>query len=312
MGRATWLLITFIILTIASATVCAATPNDFNVVIVHTGKTKAVNDYSDSLKDKLSNAYFQDVDISKYPLPHAKEVDLFVASGRKALDYLISKEVSAPILSVFLSRLSYLESLKLREKINNKQISAIYSDPDPSLLIHLSKILFPKNTTVAFVVSDTTEFLRPILEKSAAHFDVDITFSKLTDDHSLYKELNNLSNADVLLAMPDSRIFNKRSLSNILRSTYRHEQALIGYSKGMVKAGALASPSYSVKDIVNESVRFINQYLGNGILPKATYSQLFDIEINDRVAKTFNISLRNPEEIRRRLRASPILSGDGQ
>jgi len=64
----------------------------------------------------------------------------------------------------------------------------------------------------------------------------------LRSKDTLFSDLDELLiDSDVLLAVPDSEIYNSNSIRNILLSSYRRGIPLVGFSQAYVKAGALCA-----------------------------------------------------------------------
>ena len=85
---------------------------------------------------------------------------------------------------------------------------------------------------IAAIVGADSGFLRPALSAEA---DV----QELAPGDDINRVLNRIAQAEVLLATPDNSVYNTENFRNILLSTYRHSQAVIGFSADMVKAGAV-------------------------------------------------------------------------
>ena len=142
---------------------------------------------------------------------------------------------------------------------------------------------------MAVLLSKETEFLRSEITRSAKKFKTKVQFVSVDDSKNLYKTLGNVNSFDVLLAIPDSKIYNTQSMRTILLTTYRHDQSLIGFSKGMVKAGALATTTVDIADMAGETNRWLRLYLKTNELPKPNYSKKFNVYVNEYVAESLNI-----------------------
>ena len=255
---------------------------------------------------KITMVYEEDAQVAKkyYELLDAKQtgydvkliplksVDqnnsrLFITIGSNAFSGLLKKQINVPIVAVFISRLSYRKAIKGVRNLAN--VSAIFSDPNPHNQIKLANLLYKKSIEMAVLLSNETAFLRSEIKRSAKQFKTKVQFVSVDDSKNIYKTLSKVNSFDVLLAIPDSKIYNTQSMRTILLTTYRHDQSLIGFSKGMVKAGALATTTVDISDLADETNRLVQRYLKTDKLPKPDYSKRFNVYVNEYVAESLNI-----------------------
>jgi ABC-type uncharacterized transport system substrate-binding protein len=111
-----------------------------------------------------------------------------------------------------------------------------------------------------------------------------------------------LSGRDVLLAIPDSRIYSAASIRNILLTSYRHEVPLIGLSQGYVNAGALAAIFTLPEQIAEQTARQIVAFDKKRALSAPSYPENFSVALNAQVARSLEIRLPSEDEIRKRMR----------
>jgi putative ABC transport system substrate-binding protein len=81
------------------------------------------------------------------------------------------------------------------------------------------------------------------------------------DDNITDKIKHALHHSDVLLALPDSNIYNSKTVKNILLTSYRYRKPVIGFSKNFVDAGALAAIYSDTEMIAMTASKLIEQYL---------------------------------------------------
>jgi ABC-type uncharacterized transport system substrate-binding protein len=84
-------------------------------------------------------------------------------------------------------------------------------------------------------------------------------------------------------------VYNTENIRNILLSTYRHNQGVIGFSADMVKAGALASTYSDISDINAQVTEIAKDYLYGGELPGPQFPRYFSTIVNIGVAKSLNV-----------------------
>ena len=117
--------------------------------------------------------------------------------------------------------------------------------------------------------------------------------SELSDPLNWEREsLRALKDADVILGMNDTAIYNATTIRSILMRLYRASRPLIGPDKGYVRAGAVAS-TYSG---VTETIKAVAELLdANKVWPNIIPNPHFNVVINAQVARSLNINVTDPE-----------------
>jgi putative tryptophan/tyrosine transport system substrate-binding protein len=109
-----------------------------------------------------------------------------------------------------------------------------------------------------------------------------------------------LQNSDVLLALPDYKIYNRHSVKNILLSAYRLRIPVVGFSDSFVNAGAVAATYSSPDQIARQLTSIILDRMKNGALPDTgtVYPEYFSVSTNRQVANALYISLPSENSIK--------------
>ncbi|WP_305909068.1 ABC transporter substrate binding protein [Methylomarinum sp. Ch1-1] len=121
-------------------------------------------------------------------------------------------------------------------------------------------------------------------------------------------EINNQLNelvkeSDVLLALPDPLIHNRRTIPYLLLTSYRYNVPVIGFSKAYVNAGAIAAVYSSPRQIARHIWELATRIL---LAPKSmkqrTYPpKYFSVNINRNVARSLEFHLPESEQIKLKL-----------
>jgi ABC-type uncharacterized transport system substrate-binding protein len=101
--------------------------------------------------------------------------------------------------------------------------------------------------------------------------------------------LNQIAQTDALLALPDSAVYSTENIRNILLSTYRHKQGVIGFSSDMVKAGALATTYSEIEDIDAQVAEIASAYVAGGELAPPQFPRYFRTIVNEGVARSLDL-----------------------
>jgi len=222
---------------------------------------------------------------------------LVVTLGETELITQLSTSEQTPILALLINSSTYydiIESFKLKP---HGPVTAIFSDPDPRLQIQLARALAPgKSIMIAGTAGVTNDPLKTISEFGGQGIDL-LLYAK-GDIKPLIADMDRY---DVLIAVPDSNIYNVSTIQSIITSLYRREKFIIGYSIGMVKAGSLASV-ISSKDQMALQLRFaISQYLSTGALPPPSFPTNVSVAVNKSVARSLGIVNTDEVELQKKL-----------
>jgi ABC-type uncharacterized transport system substrate-binding protein len=257
----------------------------------------AINEQTKPVIEALQNKYPTAQVISETTnLPRKKKKAIYVAIGPSALRALLAKDPDGTIISVFVSAQTYKASLQASPKLR-AGTTAIYADPAPIDQLRLVSLLYKRRVPVAVLVGEKTSHLISSLNQAATKADVDLTIQTVSAEDNLNRTLNRIDPVPAVLAIPDNTIYNNDNIRNILVTTYRSNQSLIGFSTSMVKAGALATTYSSVDDIVAQLAETIDEYDVSGRLPEPQFPKYFSTSLNENVARSLNIviddSVRN-------------------
>ncbi len=110
--------------------------------------------------------------------------------------------------------------------------------------------------------------------------------------------------SEVLLALPDSAIYNDSTILNILLTTYCSGVPLIGFSPGFIKAGALFAVSSTPAQIAAQAATLIRQFGESNSLPAAQYPQEFEVTINEQVAHSLGLPIKTSSKLSHEIKAA--------
>ena len=93
------------------------------------------------------------------------------------------------------------------------------------------------------------------------------------------------------MATADTGIYNTASLSQILLTSYRYKTPIIGFSKGFIKAGALAGSVSNIEQLAQHLAEQILQFktANDFLFDSIIYPRYFDVLSNRNVAKSLNL-----------------------
>jgi ABC-type uncharacterized transport system substrate-binding protein len=106
-----------------------------------------------------------------------------------------------------------------------------------------------------------------------------------------------LSEAEVVLALPDPLIYNSASLQNILLTTYRARIPLVAFSPAYVKAGAVLAVYSTPAQVTRRAVEMLRQWQSGRGLPSPQKPREFEVVVNERVAASLGLWIDMPNLI---------------
>ena len=213
---------------------------------------------------------------------YSKRKDMCVAIGPVALRDAVLHHPRCVLLAVYTSSQVWRALVAGLAPARAADMTVIYGEPAPADQLKLVALLYKRPVKIAAIVGADTSFLKPILQGSTE-------VEEYVQGDDINVVLNRIGKAEVLLATPDSTVYNTENIRNILLSTYRHNQGVIGFSADMVKAGALASTYSDISDINAQVTEIAKDYLYGGELPAPQFPRYFSTIVNIGVAKSLNV-----------------------
>jgi hypothetical protein len=212
---------------------------------------------------------------------------LYVAIGPAALREVASKRCDCVVISAFTSSQVYRAIMAQAGHGGAHPVAstAVYAEPAPADQLRLAALLYRRPVRVGAILGADTAFLRPALEADK------VAVLDAGGGEDINRLLNQIAQTDVLLALPDSTVYTTESIRNILLSTYRHKQGVIGFSGDMVKAGALATTYSEIEDIDAQVAEIAGAYVAGGELAPPQFPRYFRTIVNEGVARSLDLTV---------------------
>ena len=208
---------------------------------------------------------------------------VLVAIGPTALRDAALRPCDCVVIAAFTSSQVWRDVMAQVAPARAASMTAIYAEPAPADQLALIARLYRRPARVAAIVADPRFFAATLAGAADLY-----AFAEGDDINRL---LNRIAQTEVLLALPDNVVFNAENIRNILLSTYRHKQAVIGFSSDMVRAGALASTYSDIEDINVQVAETAAQFAATGTLPAPQFPRYFQTVINEGVARSLDVNV---------------------
>lgn len=239
---------------------------------------------------------------------NSKNVRLIVSVGTVATQKVFKLNKSVPVLSTLVPRSSYRvldENARHRGKQYTR--SAIHLDQPIARHMGLIHAILPNKKTVSVVLGPNTRFLQAELKSAARNEGMRIQIETMGYAQRLIGPLNRaLEESDAFIAIADNVVSNRKTVQNLLLTTYRQKVPVIGYSRAYVRAGALAAVYSTPEQIGRQAGELVGGLIKqeNWSLPAPLHPRYFSVEINREVARSLGISVPQTKLIENRLRAA--------
>lgn len=260
-----------------------ANRHDFQIVA--TDESDTTRRIVQDLRKKIPSAQVLS-DPSKQK-PGGKDT-VYIAVGPSALRALLAQHPEGAIVSAFTSSQAYRAILETAPD-RRIAITAVYAEPSPAAQLRLISMLYKRPVNTAVILSAKTAPLEPTLQRAASQVRIPFTVETIGTGENVNRVLNRLADSPVILATPDSTVYNGDNLRNILLTTYRSNQAVVGFSVAMVKAGALATTYSEIEDIDAQVDELVADFEATGKLPEPQFPKYFSTLVNEDVARSLNV-----------------------
>lgn len=273
-----------------------------SILAVMSGDNKIYKDFYSRFKSELhDNINIVKTTVSDVNNEVLNRHDFIITIGYRA-----AKKISEykPKSTVIYSLIPDNEKIRSRLSCANKTCYYIYINQPVTRYTKLFKILFPQDRIMVLATTKANTKIAQQLQIASRNMGVTYKKLQIQQDSNIARTFTNeLSKGDVLLALPNTAIYNANNAKSILLSTYHKNVPIIAYSKAFVKAGAIAGLYSSIENIADQTAKTANEIMKAGHQKqKEYYPDDFTIEINSTVAKSLNINIDSESVIKRKFK----------
>lgn len=180
--------------------------------------------------------------------------------------------------------------------------TAVLLDQPASRQIDLIRLSLPGFTRLALLEGRESSDLVNQLTEVARERKLTVVKETVLQDSDLYGALRRVTaEPAVLLATPDSSVFNAYSIQNVLLTAYRQRSPVVGFSAAYVRAGAVLGLYTTPAQVGRQTAEAARVVLAGAALPAPQGPRYFEVGTNPQVAHSMDIKLEEPETLRARL-----------
>jgi ABC-type uncharacterized transport system substrate-binding protein len=277
-----------------------------HVEVVLSDASPAYQDAVAVLRERLGNAATLRVVVADAAengaAARAAEPVLVIALGSRALAYALGQR-DTPVLAALLPRHAYERAVQ-DAGAKAARASAVFLDQPWSRQLAFVRLVLPTQQRVGVIASaDFDEGIRA-LRGAAQQQKFGLVVERIAPNQAIYPALARvLAESDLVLAVPDTAVFNSGTIHNILLAAFRAQQPLIGFSPAYVRAGALAALYSTPQQVAEQVAEIALRALAGAPLPPPQYPRSFSVGTNAAVARSLGLGLEPEAAIAARLQA---------
>lgn len=221
------------------------------------------------------------------------QVKLVVSVGSPAFVGLADASASGrlgriPLLACLLPRTIFEAQ---RRKVAGP-LTGIVLDQPAVRQMALLRYAFPNMRRVGVLLGPDSLWSQSQFDKAAADQGLQANIYTVGGDADLYPALRRvLEENDLLLAVPDTTVYNGATIQNILLASYRQRVPLIGFSPAYVRAGAMLALYSTPAQIGSQTARTARSLLADASVPIVQPPTEFVVSVNVNVARSLGFRL---------------------
>jgi ABC-type uncharacterized transport system substrate-binding protein len=224
---------------------------------------------------------------------------LLVTVGVKAAELVADHGGKTPVLAVLVTEDWYQNQGSAVLAAGGRNAAVVVLEQPLSRQMRLIRSAFPSASKVGVVVSRKQASQLEELGKLASSQDLSLVGAIAESESALVATLGQvLTEADLLLAVPDPEVLNRNTVQSVLMTTYRYRDPVVGYSKAMSRAGALVSLYSTPGQIGRQAGEIAARALtGSARLSGMQWPKYFTISVNAHVARSLGIDTPSEEAL---------------
>ena len=232
----------------------------------------------------------------------AENSELVIALGVKALEAASKLKYTTPVLGVF-TPMPAFNALLAQSRRELDVFSAIVLDQPYWRQISLIKTILPDAKKMGILLGKASSQYSDLLIEEGEAVNLAVDVENVNQESELIPKLKKVLEAnDLLLAIPDPLIYNRKTAQPILLTSYRHQKPVFGYSQSYVRAGALGAVYSSTQQVAKQAAEIaIKAQQAPSLLPPPQAPKYFSVLVNRQVARSLNIPLMDDEAIYKKL-----------
>ena len=261
--------------------------------------------------DSVVAARVADIDAARWS-SYELVVTVGLAAAQTTTPRLNALPGAPPMLCLLIPRQGFLK-LPLPESAA-RRASAVFIDQPLSRQLDLLRLALPERLRVGVILGPSSKELGDEVRGEASKRGLAIASAPVSERADIYPVLQTLiPESDLLLLLPDPVAINADTVYGLLLTTYRAGVPVIGFSEGLLNAGALVSLFSTAQQQGRQGADIARRVLAHeGALPAAQYPRYFSVRVNASVARSLGLHVPPQEELQTALSARAIEAVPGE
>ena len=239
-----------------------------------------------------------------------KAYKLVVTVGLSAAQVTVTREDAMPLapltLCLLIRRGDLDPYLPAQTAGRERRRSAVFMDQPMLRQLDLIRIALPGKTRVGVIVQRNWARAKRELVEGARERGLSVHFGEVIGydpdfypRYSIYSALQDaIRESDVLLALPVNGLTNSGMAYDLLLTAYRAQIPVVGFSEGMVTAGALLSLYSTLRQQGRQGAEIAAQILaGEAGLPAPQFPTYFTVRVNVSAARFMGLQMQSETEL---------------
>lgn len=259
------------------------------VVVIADASSAAHAETVDSLAAALAPERVLRIDMTEAEARGLPAATLIVTVGSGAARATAASQTTVPTLHILLPR-SALEALEHPPR--GAPWSALLLDQPAARQVALIRLALPDHPRIAIVTGPDSTAHAAALDAAAARAGFETRHATADALADLYPALRTaLEQPAVLVIPPDSQLFTGQTVHQVLLTAFRLRAPVLGYSAAYVRAGAVLGLYTTPAQVGTEAATVVRRVLAGAPLPAPAPHRLFEVGINQTVARALGLAL---------------------
>lgn len=269
------------------------------IAIVLDASDSAHAEVSTVLRSQLSHALpaatVDEIDLGRLSASNLADTRLIITLGSQAARRTLQL---SPRQRIIHSLIPASTQQNLPAPSPNGTASSLVLDQPASRQIALLRLALPDWRRIALLGSTADDPRIQGLETEARTRRMEVRQAQVGNERDLYPALQRvLIEPAILIATPDTQIFNSFTVQNVLLTAYRNRSPVLGFSAAYVRAGALLGLYSTPTQIGLQTADIAIRAVRGGELPAVQHPSHFEVGININVARSLGLNLDSAEAL---------------
>jgi putative tryptophan/tyrosine transport system substrate-binding protein len=284
---------------------------DAQMLMVLSERTAAYLDAAEALQAELVRAGMPRSEMAQLTIDELAALPaslipapkVYVAIGTQALAQLTARDIKVPVVATLLPRLSYEQLAQNPQRKSSGPIAGVVLNQSFGRVLDLIRLALPSARKVGVLWGPDSRNLAPAFYAAAQQRGLQWAEATVEAGASAYPALQSLlEDADVLLGVADTQVYNSSTIQNILLTSFRAKVPLVGFSAAYVQAGA-ALGVFSTPAMLGRQAALLVRIAvqGRPFASGVQFPQEFMVSVNTNVARALGLQL-NDAQLTERLR----------